>query len=131
MTTVATYLVEALVRSGVRRIYGVVGDSLNSIVAAVHHNKRIEWIHVRHEEAGAFAASAEAQLTGSLAVCAGSCGPGNLRSAARLVTTKRRPQGGGYVGRIVGGRRRRECYISRYSVRVLALVAYPSKEQIR
>jgi pyruvate dehydrogenase (quinone) len=78
MTTVATYLVEALVGSGVRRIYGVVGDSLNSIVAAVHHNKRIEWIHVRHEEAGAFAASAEAQLTGSLAVCAGSCGPGNL-----------------------------------------------------
>ena len=78
MTTVATYLVEALVHSGVRRIYGIVGDSLNSIVAAVHHNKRIEWIHVRHEEAGAFAASAEAQLTGTLAVCAGSCGPGNL-----------------------------------------------------
>jgi pyruvate dehydrogenase (quinone) len=78
MTTVATYLVEALVDAGVRRIYGIVGDSLNSIVAAVHHNKKIEWIHVRHEEAGAFAASAEAQLTGSLAVCAGSCGPGNL-----------------------------------------------------
>ena len=63
MTTVATYLVEALVDAGVRRIYGIVGDSLNSIVAAVHHNKKIEWIHVRHEEAGAFAASAEAQLT--------------------------------------------------------------------
>jgi pyruvate dehydrogenase (quinone) len=55
-----------------------VGDSLNSIVDAVHHSKKIEWIHVRHEEAGAFAASAEAQLTGNLAVCAGSCGPGNL-----------------------------------------------------
>jgi thiamine pyrophosphate-dependent acetolactate synthase large subunit-like protein len=64
MKTVAEHLVEALVAAGVRRIYGVVGDSLNSIVDAVHHNKRIEWIHVRHEEAGAFAASAEAQLTG-------------------------------------------------------------------
>jgi pyruvate dehydrogenase (quinone) len=78
MTTVATHLVEALVSAGVKRIYGVVGDSLNSIVDAVHQNKKIEWIHVRHEEAGAFAASAEAQLTGHLAVCAGSCGPGNL-----------------------------------------------------
>lgn len=78
MKTVAEHLVEALVTAGVRRIYGMVGDSLNSIVNAVHHNKRIEWVHVRHEEAGAFAASAEAQLTGNLAVCAGSCGPGNL-----------------------------------------------------
>src|SRR5580704_8307752 len=78
MKTVAEHLVDALVAAGVRRIYGVVGDSLNSIVDAVHHNKRIEWVHVRHEEAGAFAASAEAQLTGNLAVCAGSCGPGNL-----------------------------------------------------
>jgi pyruvate dehydrogenase (quinone) len=78
MTTVAEHLVEALVSSGVRRVYGVVGDSLNSIVDAVHHNKKIEWIHVRHEESAAFAASAEAQLTGNLAVCAGSCGPGNL-----------------------------------------------------
>jgi pyruvate dehydrogenase (quinone) len=78
MKTVAVHLVDALVEAGVRRIYGVVGDSLNSIVDAVHHNKKIEWIHVRHEEAGAFAASAEAQLTGNLAVCAGSCGPGNL-----------------------------------------------------
>jgi pyruvate dehydrogenase (quinone) len=78
MTTVAEHLVEALADAGVRRIYGVVGDSLNSIVDAVHHSKKIEWIHVRHEEVGAFAASAEAQLTGNLAVCAGSCGPGNL-----------------------------------------------------
>jgi pyruvate dehydrogenase (quinone) len=78
MTTVAQHLVEALVNAGVRRIYGVVGDSLNSIVDAVHHSKKIEWIHVRHEEVAAFAASAEAQLTGTLAVCAGSCGPGNL-----------------------------------------------------
>src|SRR5437899_8186920 len=78
MTTVAEHLVEALVNSGVRRIYGVVGDSLNSIVDAVHHNKKIEWVDVRHEETAAFAAGAEAQLTGNLAVCAGSCGPGNL-----------------------------------------------------
>ena len=78
MTTVATHMVEALVNAGVKRIYGIVGDSLNSIVDAVHQNKKIEWVHVRHEEAGAFAASAEAQLTGRLAVCAGSCGPGNL-----------------------------------------------------
>jgi pyruvate dehydrogenase (quinone) len=78
MTTVAEHLVDALVDAGVRRIYGVVGDSLNSIVDAVHHHKKMEWVHVRHEEAGAFAASAEAQLTGNLAVCAGSCGPGNL-----------------------------------------------------
>jgi pyruvate dehydrogenase (quinone) len=78
MTTVAQHLVEAVADAGVRRIYGVVGDSLNSIVDAVHHSKKIEWIHVRHEEVAAFAASAEAQLTGSLSVCAGSCGPGNL-----------------------------------------------------
>jgi pyruvate dehydrogenase (quinone) len=78
MTNVATHLVTALAESGVKRIYGVVGDSLNSIVDAVHQNKTIEWVHVRHEEAGAFAAGAEAQLTGNLAVCAGSCGPGNL-----------------------------------------------------
>ena len=78
MTTVAVHIVEALAAAGVRRIYGVVGDSLNSIVDAVHHSKNIQWIQVRHEEVGAFAASAEAQLTGSLAVCAGSCGPGNL-----------------------------------------------------
>src|ERR1700722_12791651 len=78
MTTVATHMVGALANAGVKRIYGVVGDSLNGIVDAVHQSKQIEWVHVRHEEAGAFAASAEAQLSGSLAVCAGSCGPGNL-----------------------------------------------------
>ena len=81
MTTVAVHIVEALAAAGVRRIYGVVGDSLNSIVDAVHHSTNIQWIHVRHEEAGAFAASAEAQLTGTLAVCAGSCGPGKSQSA--------------------------------------------------
>ena len=63
---------------GVRRIYGVVGDSLNGVTEALRKRGDIDWIHTRHEEAAAFAASAEAQLTGELAVCAGSCGPGNL-----------------------------------------------------
>jgi len=75
--TVADQLVEVLVQAGVRRIYGIVGDSLNSLTDAIRRNDDIEWVHVHNEEAGAFAASAEAQLTGKLAVCAGSCGPGN------------------------------------------------------
>ena len=78
----AEQIVAQLVEAGVTRIYGVVGDSLNPIVDAVRasggsKNGGIDWIHVRHEEAAAFAASAEAQVTGKLAVCAGSCGPGN------------------------------------------------------
>ncbi|MCK1795765.1 pyruvate dehydrogenase [Streptomyces sp. XM4193] len=77
--TVAEQFVEILVRSEVRRIYGVVGDSLNPVVDAIRRTAGIDWVHVRHEEAAAFAAGAEAQLTGSLAACAGSCGPGNLR----------------------------------------------------
>jgi pyruvate dehydrogenase (quinone) len=82
-TTVADQLVAQLVDAGVRRIYGIVGDSLNPIVDSVRRtggSKKggIDWIHVRNEEAAAFAAGAEAQLTGQLAVCAGSCGPGNL-----------------------------------------------------
>lgn len=83
MATVAEQLVDVLRQSGVRRIYGVVGDSLNPVVDAVRRSGGsarggIDWVHVRNEEAGAFAAAAEAQLTGRLAVCAGSCGPGNL-----------------------------------------------------
>jgi pyruvate dehydrogenase (quinone) len=78
MANVAEKLVEMLIQSGVKRIYGVVGDSLNSITDAVRRNKKIEWVNVRNEEAGAFAAGAEAQVSGNLAVCAGSCGPGNL-----------------------------------------------------
>src|SRR5277367_2684978 len=74
----AEYLVEALEKAGVKRVYGVVGDSLNGFTDAMRRRKTIDWIHMRHEEAGAFAAGAEAHLTGSLAVCAGSCGPGNL-----------------------------------------------------
>src|SRR5882757_10566667 len=78
MTTVAEQLVRTLRDAGVQRVYGVVGDSLNPIVDAIRRTDGIEWVHVRHEEAAAFAAAAEAQVTGRLAVCAGSCGPGNL-----------------------------------------------------
>jgi pyruvate dehydrogenase (quinone) len=76
--TAADYMAEALARAGVKRIYGVVGDSLNGFTDSLRRLKTIEWIHVRHEEGAAFAAGAEAHLTGQLAVCAGSCGPGNL-----------------------------------------------------
>lgn len=76
--TVADILVETLAASGVKRIYGVVGDSLNGITDALQRKKNIQWIHTRHEESAALAAGSEAQLTGELAACAGSCGPGNL-----------------------------------------------------
>jgi len=80
--TVADVLVNALLAAGVKRIYGIVGDSLNPVVDAVRRSNKngdgIQWIHVRHEEAAAFAAAADAETTGELAVCAGSCGPGNL-----------------------------------------------------
>ena len=76
--TVAEQFVEILAAAGVKRIYGIVGDSLNGVTDAIRRQGKIEWIHVRHEEVAAFAAGAEAHLTGELAVCAGSCGPGNL-----------------------------------------------------
>jgi len=75
---VADLLVDVLAEAGVRQIYGVAGDSLNGITDAIRATERVRWIHVRHEETAAFAAGAEAHLTGRLAVCAGSCGPGNL-----------------------------------------------------
>ena len=75
---IAELLVDVLAEAGVRQMYGVSGDSLNGITDAIRAKKQIHWIHVRHEEAAAFAAGAEAHLTGRLAVCAGSCGPGNL-----------------------------------------------------
>ncbi|HZF90327.1 pyruvate dehydrogenase [Streptomyces sp.] len=75
---VAEQFVDILARAGVKRLYGVVGDSLNPVVDAVRRNSALEWIHVRHEETAAFAAGAEAQITGRLTACAGSCGPGNL-----------------------------------------------------
>src|SRR5215212_8654884 len=76
--TVAEQFAETLVSAGVKRIYGIVGDSLNGITDTIRRQGKIEWLHVRHEEVAAFAAGAEAHLTGDLAVCAGSCGPGNL-----------------------------------------------------
>ncbi|WP_225805565.1 pyruvate dehydrogenase [Streptomyces sp. NK15101] len=75
---VAEQFVDILVRAGVQRLYGVVGDSLNPVVDAIRRTPAIDWIQVRHEETAAFAAGAEAQITGGLAACAGSCGPGNL-----------------------------------------------------
>src|ERR1700759_1120245 len=77
-STVADVMVSTLTSSGVRRVYGVPGDSLNGFTDALRRNGGITWEHVRHEEAAGFAAGAEAALTGELAVCAGSCGPGNL-----------------------------------------------------
>jgi len=76
--TVAEIFIETLVAAGVKRVYGLVGDSLNGLTETIRKSKEIEWIHVRHEEVAAFAAGAEAHLTGDIAVCAGSCGPGNL-----------------------------------------------------
>jgi pyruvate dehydrogenase (quinone) len=78
MKTVADQFAETLEAVGVKRVYGIVGDSLNGLTDAFRRQRKIEWVHVRHEETAAFAAGAEAHLTGSLAVCAGSCGPGNL-----------------------------------------------------
>lgn len=75
---VADLLVDVLAEAGVRQVYGVSGDSLNGITDSIRTNKQIQWVHVRHEETAAFAAGAQAHLTGKLAVCAGSCGPGNL-----------------------------------------------------
>src|ERR1700679_1740582 len=77
-TSIANIIVETLASIGVQRIYGVPGDSLNAITDAIRTHKSVEWVHTRNEEAAAFAAGADAHLTGKLAVCAGSCGPGNL-----------------------------------------------------
>src|SRR3979411_2806556 len=78
MKTVADQFAATLAAAGVKRIYGIRGDSLNGLTDAIRRQGKIEWLHVRHEEVAAFAAGAEAHLSGSLAVCAGSCGPGNL-----------------------------------------------------
>jgi pyruvate dehydrogenase (quinone) len=76
--TSADFITDALTKAGVKRVYGVVGDSLNGFTDSLRRQKQIAWVHMRHEEGAAFAAGAEAHLTGELAVCAGSCGPGNL-----------------------------------------------------
>ena len=77
-STIADLFAETLHLAGVERIYGVVGDSLNGLTDSLRRQGRIDWVHMRNEEAAAFAAGAEAQMTGRLAVCAGSCGPGNM-----------------------------------------------------
>ena len=87
--TVAEQLVRTLIAAGVTRIYGVVGDSLNPVVDAVREVDGIEWIHVRNEETAAFAAAAQAQIDGRLAVCAGSCGPGNTHLIQGLYDAQR------------------------------------------
>src|SRR5271170_7099502 len=76
--TVADQMVETLAAAGVKRVYGIVGDSLNGFTDALRRHGGVAWLHVRHEEVAAFAAGADAHLAGELAVCAGSCGPGNL-----------------------------------------------------
>jgi pyruvate dehydrogenase (quinone) len=78
MAKVAEVLVQTLIEAGVKRVYGVAGDSLNGMTETIRKSDKIEWLHVRHEEVAAFAAGAEAHLTNEIAVCAGSCGPGNL-----------------------------------------------------
>jgi pyruvate dehydrogenase (quinone) len=103
--TIADLMAETLQAAGVKRIYGVAGDSLNGFTDSLRRMKEIDWVHMRHEEAGAFAAGAEAHLTGELAVCAGSCGPGNMHLVNGLF----------------------DCYRSR--VPVLAIAAHiPSNE---
>ena len=86
---VAEVIVETLHGAGVERIYGVVGDSLNGLTEALRRNGKIAWIHTRHEEVAAFAAAGESQVTGKLAVCAGSCGPGNLHLINGLYDAQR------------------------------------------
>jgi pyruvate dehydrogenase (quinone) len=78
MTAVADQFAAILASAGVKRIYGIVDDSLNGLTDAVRRQGKIEWVHLRHEEVAAFAAGAESHLTGEIAVCAGTCGPGNL-----------------------------------------------------
>lgn len=88
---VAELFVETLERAGVGRIYEVVGDSLNALTEALRQRGSSEWVHVRHEEAAAFAAAGESQVSGQLAVCAGSCGPGTPRLINGLPTTPSGP----------------------------------------
>jgi pyruvate dehydrogenase (quinone) len=88
-TTVADIFVATLRASGVQRVYGLPGDSLNGFTDALRRDGSITWEHVRHEEAAAFAASGEAAVTGELAVCAGSCGPGNLHLINGLFDAQR------------------------------------------
>jgi pyruvate dehydrogenase (quinone) len=89
VATVADHLISTLHASGVRRVYGLPGDSLNGFTDAIRRSGEIAWEHVRHEETAAFAAAADAALTGQMAVCAGSCGPGNLHLINGLYDAQR------------------------------------------
>src|SRR5690242_19162118 len=89
MKTTADVIVATLKASGVRRIYGLPGDSLNGLTDALHRDGDVTWQHVRHEESAAFAAAGEAAVTGELAVCAASCGPGNLHLINGLYDAQR------------------------------------------
>ncbi|MGJ6125466.1 ubiquinone-dependent pyruvate dehydrogenase [Mycolicibacterium sp. Y3] len=89
MTTVADHVITTLRASGVQRVYGLPGDSLNGLTDAIRRSEGFAWEHVRHEEAAGFAAAADAALTGRLAVCAGSCGPGNLHLINGLFDAQR------------------------------------------
>src|SRR6266404_2924249 len=86
---IAQLMVDTLVQAGVERVYGLPGDSLNGFTDSIRKQKELQWIHVRHEETAAFAAGAEAHLTGRLAVCAGSCGPGNMHLVNGLYDCQR------------------------------------------
>ena len=110
--TVADFIAETLHAAGVKRIYGVVGDSLNGITDSLRKQKAIEWMHMRHEEGAAFAAGAEAHLTGELAVCAGSCGPGNLHLINGLFDCNRVPRAGAGDRRAYPKRRDRQRLFS-------------------
>jgi len=89
MTTVAELLIEALAEHGVTQVWGVVGDALNPVTDAIRREDRVEWVGVRHEEAAAFAASAQAQLTDRLAVCMGTVGPGAIHLLNGLYDAKK------------------------------------------
>ncbi|MGC1207497.1 MAG: thiamine pyrophosphate-binding protein, partial [Ornithinimicrobium sp.] len=89
MATVADLLIDSLADLGVRTVWGVVGDALNPVTEAIARSERIEWIGVRHEEVGAFAASAQAQLTGTLGVCMGTVGPGGIHLLNGLYDAKK------------------------------------------
>ncbi|KQW43942.1 thiamine pyrophosphate-binding protein [Nocardioides sp. Root1257] len=89
MTTVAELLVDALAEHGVTQVWGVVGDALNPVTDAIHHSDQVTWMGVRHEEAGAFAAGAQAQLTGRLGVCMGTVGPGSIHLLNGLYDAKK------------------------------------------
>ncbi|MGW1624992.1 thiamine pyrophosphate-binding protein, partial [Streptomyces sp. NPDC002172] len=89
MRTFAEHVIASLKASGVRRLYGLPGDSLNGLTDAIRREEDVDWVHVRHEESAALAAAAEAGLTGELNVCVGSCGPGNLHLINGLFDAQR------------------------------------------